>query len=77
MKITQTKLFRKYEQVNGKLVPRAQPLDNPRLSTTLDCNGTIFTVWVSNGQFINRKKMCKRLLKEKRQNELRDKTTKR
>ena len=64
MKITQTKLYRKYEQVDGKLIPREKPIENPRLKTTLDCEGIPFTVYVNAGQFINRKKMCKRLLLE-------------
>ena len=75
MKITQTKLYRKYEQIDGKLVPRAKPFENPRLKTTLECEGILFTVYVSVGQFINKKKMCKRLLKEQRQNELRNNGT--
>ena len=72
-RITNTKLYRKYEQVDGKLIPRAKPIENPRLKTTLDCEGIPFTVYVSAGQFINRKKMCKRLLKQQRDEKVNNK----
>ena len=64
-KITGTKLGRLYEKTKNGLVKRDKPLPTGRLKTTLECEGHSFNIYVHTGQFINKKKLCKKLLKEK------------
>lgn len=69
-KVTTTKLYRKYEkQSDGTLVSRETPIENPRLKTTLTCEGINFTIWVSPGELVNKERRCNKLLKEYKENE--------
>lgn len=63
-KITNEKLYRKNHLLaGGGLVARKDVIPPPqRLKTTLNCSGQEFLVYVSLGEFVNKKKRCKRLL---------------
>ncbi len=67
-KITQLKLIRTFEKEKGITgnVRREKRIEPYRTTMELDCGeGRSFTIHVSLGQYINRKKMCKRLLANK------------
>jgi len=62
-KITKNKLMRTFEDGG---VRREHRIEVAPSKLVLDCDGTKFEIFVSVGQFINRKKMCKRLLANKK-----------
>ena len=58
-------LGRRYEgrDRKGNLIPRKEKIDIPRREMELDCGKFKFNILVSPGQSINTAKMCKKLLK--------------
>lgn len=64
-KITNTKLYRMLERTAQGFVPRQSVIPaTDRMKTTITCNGIEFEQYVTVGEFVNKKKRCKRLLRE-------------
>ena len=60
--VTNYKLQRKFEMVDGNVVRREKPISAlPRADYKLECGRETFLVKVSPGQAINTKKLCKKL----------------